>query len=220
MGLCFCQNPFPLMAVTATPPLLPSFETMVTQTLPGTQNKRISAPALLPPYCPSLATDLLAEYKYDVDRSIQLDCCIHTRVLHNKYVGLVYIETAGDSQQHRSLSIADRNHRALRQFVSHFNEACEACREQKEGNTYLCRWCYEVTTRHSRSPLMPILCVACRHESGAMIEPKHRPNGAPVPPLQCTCPSCGKRVRRLNRDRTDRRFMCNRCLLQQAHGDA
>lgn len=202
--------------MAATTPLLPSFDTMVAQTLPGTQGKRISAPALLP-CCPSLATDLLAEYQYDVDRSIQLDCCIHTRVMHNKYVGLVFLETAGDPHQHRSLSIADRNHRALRQVAVQFNEACEACRQQKEGNTYLCRWCYEVTMRHSR-PLMPILCAACRYESGAMIEPKH--NGAVVPPLQCTCPSCGKRVRRLNRDRTDRRFMCNRCLLQQAHGDA
>ena len=201
------------------PSLLPSFDTMVTQTLPGTQGKRISAPALLPPCCPSLATDLLLEYKYDVDRSIQLDCCIHTRAMHNKYLGLVFIETTGDDPR-RSISISDRDHRALRQLASHYNDVCEACREQKEGNTYLCRWCYEVTMRHSRSPLMPILCAACRYESGAMIEPKHRPNGALVPPLQCKCPSCGKRVRRLNRDRTDRRFMCNRCLLQQAHSDA
>ncbi len=197
------------------PSLLPSFDTMVTQTLPGTQGKRISAPALLPS-CPLLATDLLLEAKYDVDRSIQLDCCIHTRAMHNKYLGLVFMETTGDDPR-RSISISDRDHRALRQLASHYNDVCEACREQKEGNTYLCRWCYEVTMRHSRSPLMPILCAACRYESGAMIEPKHRPYGALVPPLRCACPSCGKRVRRLNRDRTDRRFMCNRCLLQQAH---
>ena len=210
---------------------LPSFDTMVTNTMPGTQSKRISAPALV---CPSLATDLLSEaaYKYDVDRSIQAEACIHTRVMHNKYVRLVYVENAADPDKIRSLAISDTNHRELRHLVSCFNIMCKACKEYSKRNdkhesvytehTYLCRQCYEVILRHAHSPVRPVLCERCC--SNGRYHPKlyipatgSTRRGAPIPSLECQCPSCGSRVRRIHRDRTDSRFMCNRCLLEQSH---
>lgn len=195
--------------------VLPSFDTM-------TQSKRISAPAIV---CPSLATDLLSEpaYKYDVDKSIQSEACIHTRVLHNKYVRLVYVENSSDPDKRRSLAISDTNHRELRQIVSCFNAMCKACSEYNTEHTYLCRQCYEVTLRHARSPMRPVLCEGCYKDSHycpklLYLTPKGSTwSGAPLPPLECNCPACGARVRRINRDRTNTQFMCNRCLLQQAH---
>lgn len=207
--------------MTAAAPLLPSFDTMVTNTLPGTQNKRVSAPALV---CPSLATDLLAECKYDVDRSIQSEACIHTRVMYNKYTRLVYVENSADPDKTRSLAIGDTKHRELRRLVSCFNMACKACTAEKDKDlvehTYLCRRCYEVFSRRTSSPITPLLCEGCLYDvhyhTLVLRDGSTRP-GAPIPDLVYCCPSCGRRVRRTNRDRTNKRFMCNRCLLQQSH---
>lgn len=210
-----------MAAATAPPPssLLPSFDTMVAQTMLGTQSKRISAPALV---CPSLATDLISEsaYKYDVDRSIQSDACIHTRVMHNKFVRLMYVENSSDPDKCRSLAISDTNHRELRHLVSCFNATCKACSEYNTEHTYLCRQCYEVTLRHARLPVRPILCEGCCHDAHyhtLLLRNGSKHPGAPIPPLRCQCPRCGARVRRINRDRTNTQFMCNRCLLQQSH---
>jgi len=207
------------MAAMEPLPPLPSFDTMVTSTLPGTQSKRISAPALV---CPSLATDLLSEaaYKYDVDRSIQAEACIHTRVMHNKYVRLVYVENSADPDGTRSVAISDTNHRELRRLVSCLNMTCNACTECYVEHTYLCRQCYEVISRRAGSPVGPLLCDSClcaaSHHT-VMLRDGSSIRGAPIAGLIYCCPSCGRRTRRTNRDRTNRRFMCNRCLLEQSH---
>lgn len=205
----------------------------VTNTMLGTQNKRVSA---VRPVCPT--NDLVvtsaffqAAYKYDVDKAIQWEACIHTRVMHNELLRLVYVENSSDPAGARSLAISDNDHRRIRHSIERFNAMCHACSEHNGERTHLCRWCYEVVTRRADDTLEePLLCRFCRIDSARpslnrrcsssvaeYTAARLSEDSSFLPYRQCPSPLCNRRVRRVSRDRSDRAYLCNRCLLHQAH---